>query len=138
MTADPKACVACEGNSCGSDVVPGCTKYAAGSSDRTRCEAVLTCIRSTGCVAKGSVDCYCGSNDAFACMADANAKGVCKDAIAAAFPAGSNAATVVNGLNDLSTPGGTALALGDCDAASCGGSCVPYCKSVTVEHEPRH
>ena len=64
--------------------------------------------------------------------------GPCAVRIAAAFPgiSGSDSTNLVNVLNDVTFPGGAALALGQCDSDFCGdvvseptlqNVCVPYC-----------
>jgi hypothetical protein len=133
LVANPETCLACEKRECDRASVGGCSKYPEGSDDRKRCDDVLTCIRSTNCIAQGNVYCYCGVADIVACKESAaNANGVCKDRIAAAFPAGETSTDLVNHIGDVSIAGGAALALGFCDQSRCGetqkNECVPYCK----------
>jgi hypothetical protein len=117
-------------------VEPACSDYP-DPADQAHCNAVLQCIRQTNCIAHGSVPCYCGDAvDIVSCKASlASAMGECRDVIAAAYPAGTDATTIVNGLGDVSTPAGGAMSLGECDHDFCGSpgiggnaECVPYCK----------
>jgi hypothetical protein len=141
-------CTDCEANNCphdatgcsdpttGCTVQPACSDYTTAAAVSS-CNAVLDCARSTNCIALGNVNCYCGPGvDIVSCKSDAaNAQGACKATITAAFPAGANATTIVNGLGDVSQPGGGAMALAECDHDFCGSpglggnqECVPYCK----------
>jgi len=133
LAVTPEACVACEQQRCDVEDKAGCTKYEAGSTDRARCEDVLTCIRSTNCIVQGNVNCYCGTSDVGSCKASAsNANGECKARITAAFPKEFNSASIVDHINDQAFAPGAALALGQCDVDRCGelarSECIPYCK----------
>jgi len=139
VKVDVNTCLACEAFSCDPPVKPGCTKYGAGSPERTECENVLSCIRTSNCINFGNVNCYCGSLDVISCKAAplATVGGInagldeCAGRIAAAFPGVTDSKTIVNSIGDLTYPAGTALALGLCDNDNCGdlamNECVPYC-----------
>jgi cysteine-rich repeat protein len=131
--ADPDVCNDCELTFCDAPVAPGCSRFTAGSTERTQCTDVLACIRSTNCIGQGNVNCYCGAASIVACKGSAAvATGACKDKITAGFPAGSDAASIVNNIAELTSPAGAALALGQCDYSFCGevaaSECVPYCQ----------
>ncbi len=132
LVADKAACLACEQAKCDTPVVPGCNRFPAGSAERSKCEDVLACIRTTGCINRGNVMCYCGDADVVACKSGAaNANGACKARITAAFPGGYSSAKIVDEIGTYTIPGGAALALGECDLVRCGEQsareCLPYC-----------
>lgn len=135
LVAKPEKCRACQAANCDPPVAKGCEGLAS-EADRASCEKVLTCVRSTNCIERGAVACYCGTVDIVSCKADAaNAKGACKAEITAAYPANSTAAYIIDNSTKTDAPGPLALAIGQCDFAFCGppawgghSECVPYCK----------
>lgn len=140
VRVDASMCVSCEQSNCDPTAALGCAAYAAGSSDRSQCEDVLTCIRSTDCIVFGSTDCYCGNLDILTCKSVAvgdSTLGPCAARIAAAFTGfNSTSKQIVDHIGSGDTPGGVALALGQCDVDNCGDvvsdttymeACLPYC-----------
>jgi hypothetical protein len=135
-------CSACEDNFCPHDSTgcssgacafqPFCSDYLT-QADQARCSDVLTCIRTTNCIANGVTFCYCGTTTLSACSAGSG-NGACKSVV----EAGSGQTTPTNVLLNLTNPrfpSGGAMSLGQCDHDNCGdpafggaNECIPYCK----------
>lgn len=135
MVAKVDQCAACEASNCEPPVAKGCDGLPT-EAEQASCRGVLTCLRSTNCIQKGAIACYCGEVDIVSCKADAaNARGACKAEITAAYPANSPAAYIIDNSVKTEAAGPLALAIGQCDFAYCGppawgghSECVPYCK----------
>jgi hypothetical protein len=140
LRSDPATCGVCENLNCPHDatgcpddcsVQPACSDYSA--TDAPLCDAVLTCIRVSNCVAGGVTSCYCGTASLADCLGGLG-NGACKTQIEAGLKSTAPNAILL-GLTNVALPGGGALSLGQCDHDSCGtpanggnNECLPFCK----------
>jgi len=140
LHSDPATCVSCEDNFCPHDPIgcpsactgqPACSDYSGG--DVALCDAVLTCIRTSNCVANGVTFCYCGNATLADCQGGLGT-GACKAEIQAGLKSTNDNANLLS-LTNVRFPAGGALSVGQCDHDNCGdpnlggnSECVPFCK----------
>jgi hypothetical protein len=141
---DPSICTDCENFNCphdptgcpgGCSIQPACEDYS--PSDQPLCRAVLSCIRTTNCVAGGVTSCYCGTASLSVCF-NGGGNGACRSQIEAGLKT-TNPSTILLNLTNVILPGGGALSLGQCDHDNCGSpaagghnECVPFCGPIDV------
>lgn len=128
----PATCFSCENSAatCGDFVkcdqlgtlVAAAGSPAAGTPKANLCNAVVDCVRTTGC-AKGAapIACYCGTANSTDCQAGLG-NGVCKAQMEAGEET-TTPATIVQRLKNVGFGGGVAMARIDCDQTFCVSQC---------------
>jgi hypothetical protein len=121
------SCMACEQRHAASGQcrTSGCGALA--GADRRLCEALLACMRSTGCWTRDPASCLCGTAAGLACATD-QANGPCLSEAQQATKTRDPLMTSTV-FNSLSVPAGHATQLIACDlrfcAVECGASSAP-------------
>lgn len=128
-------CATCTtSNQCLANENTGCAIYAAGSAERTACEGLLTCERTSKCAAldplAGPLGCFCGIVNGAVNLGDCTGsgpgqgpKGACKDLIFAATNAGTSVASVAERFLDPSFGAAGANNLEQCRLDNCRTQC---------------
>jgi hypothetical protein len=116
----------------------GCDKLStgdAGSADKVLCEALLACIRRTGCWAMDPLLCLCGTALDTACLAPMAANGACRDEAFAATKA-TNDSDAVQRFYDVAYPSGYATQVIACDFGFCSSRSDPPRNACDATPQP--
>lgn len=118
-TRKKTACELCEETSCDATIA-GCASLT--GADKTACEALVACMRTSACAATGDAQpCYCGTASDIACLSG-QANGACKSQVETAAKSTSSE-DIATRFVDPDYPLGRAVNLLSCDFESCRTQC---------------